>query len=80
MKKTVGIMVTAIASIAIYETLKRYGVLDKVQGIMEREFGKASNDPALQAKGMYHSTKGEVKETFQNIGDSVKDTIEDIKD
>ena len=76
MKKTTAFVITALGSIAVYETLKRYGVLDKARGKFEQEIGKSTGDRKLQAEGVYHSVKGEVKGTVQDIKDSIHDHSE----
>lgn len=78
MKKTTGFLMTAIGSIVVYEALRRNGVLDRVKGSFEQEYGKLTQDPKLQAKGLFHSTKGEVKDVIHDVKESVEDSIEEI--
>lgn len=80
MKKTTALVITAIGSIAIFETLRRNGVLDKVKGKVEQKIGRANNDPILEAKGLLHSGTGHVKASLHNISESIHDTIDDLKD
>lgn len=80
MKKTFAFLLTAVGSIAVYETLKHYGVIDQVRGKFEQGYGKVTNDPMTQVKGVFHSGKGELKETVQDVKQTISNTIDDIRD
>lgn len=78
MKKISAFLVTAVGSIAIYETLKRYGIIDQINGKIEQAVGKSTDDPGLQIKGMFTSGKGKVKEAFEDTKDAFEDAVEDF--
>lgn len=81
MKKLLGVtIITAVASIALYETLKHYGKIDQIKGKYLQEYGKTTGDLSTRTKGIYHSAKGEVKETLAHTKDAIQDRIKEFED
>lgn len=78
MRKLTGILLTAIGSVTIYEALKRYGILDQAAGKAQKTYGKATNDPGDQAKGMFKEVKGNIKGAFSETKDAIQDAVEDF--
>lgn len=81
MKKLLAVTVfTAVASIALYETLKHYGKIDKMKGKCMQEYGKMTGDMEMRTKGIYHSAKGEVKESLAHTKKAIHDRMKELKD
>lgn len=70
----------AVGAVALYEYLRREGVVDQVKGEAKRYAGSATNDRKLEAEGMLDVGKGKTREVVEDVKDAAKDTVKDIKD
>lgn len=80
MKKLGILALTAAGAVVVYEYLRRNGVVDQVKGDAKRFVGSLTDDPKLEAEGLFDTGKGKTKEVFEDVKETAKDTVNDIKD
>lgn len=56
------------------------GTTDKVKGSIKEGLGKVTGDRRTEAEGKTDRAKGEVKDTTQNVKDSVRGVGDSLKD
>ncbi len=80
MKKFAILALAAVGTVAIYEAMRRNGMLDQVCGKMKQTVGDLTDDEVLHTKGVLQSAKGEAKHFFAKSKDKLEDTVEKVKD
>lgn len=80
MKKVLGTLAVVAGSVAVYEFLRRQGVIDQISGKVKETAGTLSEDHSLEAKGSVQKLRGHAKSFVEDVKDEAKDVAEDVKD
>ncbi|MCU7557612.1 CsbD family protein [Macrococcus capreoli] len=55
------------------------GKFEQLKGNVQESVGNAIGDEKLEAEGKENKATGKVKETVENVSDSIKGAIDDLK-
>jgi uncharacterized protein YjbJ (UPF0337 family) len=77
MKKFIAGAIAAVGSIALFEALRRKGVVDQVTGKVKESLGQATEDKEMEAKGVFDQAKGKTKEFVSDVKEAMNKSVDD---
>ncbi len=80
MKRLIGLGITLVGAVTIYEYLRRKGVVDQLKGEAKRFIGTMTDDNKLKTEGVVDTLKGKTLETIDDVKHVTHDAMEEIKD
>jgi len=80
MKRLIGLGVTLVGAVTIYEYLRRKGVVDQLKGEAKRLIGSITDDNMLKTEGVVDTLKGKSLHAIDKVKHVTKDAVDDINE
>jgi len=80
MKRLIGLGITLVGAVTIYEYLRRKGVVDQLKGEAKRLIGSITDDNMLKTEGVVDTLKGKSLQAIDDVKHVTRDAMEDIND
>lgn len=80
MKRLIGLGITLVGAVTVYEYLRRKGVVDQLKGEAKRLIGTMTDNNKLKVEGTIDTLKGESLQTIDEVKHVTHDVMEDIND
>lgn len=80
MKRLIGLGITLVGAVTIYEYLRRKGVVDQLKGEAKRLVGNMTDNTKLKFEGAVDRLKGDSLQTIDEAKHVAKEAMEEIND
>ncbi len=80
MKRLIGLGITVVGAVTVYEYLRRKGIVDQLKGEAKRLVGIITDNEILETEGVLDTVKGKTLKVVDDVKHVAKDTMDDIND
>lgn len=80
MKRLIGLGLSVVGAVAIFEYLRRKGIVDQVKGEVKRFVGNVTDNEQLETEGVIDTVKGKTLKVVYEVKHVAKETIADINE
>jgi uncharacterized protein YjbJ (UPF0337 family) len=80
MKRLIGLGLSVVGAVAIFEYLRRKGIVDQIKGEVKRFVGSVTDNEQLKTEGVIDTVKGKTLKVVDEVKHVAKETIADINE